>query len=803
MKYHLHYDSQDRGVFELDELRRLRQANQLIGAELVWTQGMPDWQPLDTVLRSVGVPVPPVHTTPRLRKTKGPLLWVSLGLAVGVVFAVGTLIALSLARRAQVAREQEGSRPDPIQLAGKPITWRTNTMTATDVRARAKAFRWREWVEEFRDHNTADEACRADGLKFLQAWVEQNYGSGNSTNTLSLREWADKLAGQTNCQDPLVLTAIAVNSSSREEWVQHLENALEGFRTSKYRGYPKFYAGVILASQLEGNRGRVEALDSSNLQWFSDACKDGSITPADQPEVADLLILGWGKGFFHRYHAALYGIPRTASMPWLAHMLEGEHYLIEAWKARGGGYADSVSDKGWEGFATHLAQARQSFTAAWQLKPDLVLAASRMEHVALGDRGLEDMRTWFDRATAAQIDQEDAWSNLRWGLRPRWYGNQEAILALGRAALRTRRFDTDVPRKFLDCVGDVEGELKLAPGEHIYEQSDIWPNIEQLYEGYIAEPSARASRNGWRSAYSVVAYLAKKYKVARAQLEALQWKPASENLLGWEKDLSLMPLEVAARTSPVDGTIALAESQRERGLAAGAFAAYRDLQLPPGADEQTRRFVEHRLASLALEADLKQGHEIDFLPTHDPDLNWRSLLGEYRRQPDGAVEVTTTKGGHLFVSRVRVGPEFEAKSEFEVMHAAAPTFGLGLVMGLPEPGNDNWYNFAIKRNAHHEDFATFSRAWTTDQLSQPVRLQDGPNSFRVRFQSGRITAWVNGNEVFHQSRPSRGLAWGHGEFLLGLGAFNDSNGNVIQYRNLRVQRVGVGSPRRAAAGHAD
>ena len=798
MKYHLHYQNQDRGVFEFDELIRKRQAHQLNGTELVWCQGMADWQPLDAVLQSAGIPIPAGHTTSGLRKAKGPLLWVGLGLALGVLFVVGALIAFALVRRARVAQEQEQTRPDPIQVAGKPIIWRTNTITETDVRARGKAFRWRVWVDEFREHSAAEEACQVEGLKFIQAWLDQNYGSGNSTNTISLREEAEKLAGHTNWQDPLLQAVIAVNCSSRDEWVQHLQNALDGFRNSKYRAYPKFYAGVILADQVDGEKGRVEALDSSTVQSFEDACKDGSISPADQPEIAQLLILGWGKAFFHRNHAALYRIPQGAAMPWLAEMLEGEHHLIEAWKARGGGYANTVSDKGWEGFSTHLAQARQSFSAAWQLRPNLALAASRMEDVALGDQGLEDMRTWFDRATAAQIDQEDAWSKMRWGLRPRWYGNQEAILALGRAALQTKRFDTDVPHQFFNCVADVESELKMAPGEHIYEQGDIWPNLEQLYEGYIAEPSAKARLAGWRSAYSVVAYLANKYKVARTQLEALQWQPVASNLQGWERDLSLMPLEVAARTSAMNGSIALAEAQRDRGASAGALQAYRDLHLPPGADEQTRGFVEHRLATLALEAELKQGHEIDFLPTADADLNWRTLLGEYRRPPNGAVEVTTTKGGHLFVSRVRVGQEFEARGEFEVMHAVAPSFELGIVMGLPELGSYNWYNLGFKRDAHHDDLVTFSRAWTNDGLYQPVKLQDGPNSFRVRYQSGRISAWVNGQEVFHESRPTRPIAYHRGEFLLGLGAFNDSNGNVVQYRNLRIQRLGVGSSQRPA-----
>ena len=85
-------------------------------------------------------------------------------------------------------------------------------------------------------------------------------------------------------------------------------------------------------------------------------------------------------------------------------MLEGEYQIIEAWKARGGGYADTVADKGWQGFREHLAQARKCLTEAWRLRPDLPMAPSRMIYVSLGDSDIGEMRLWFDRTVAAQLD---------------------------------------------------------------------------------------------------------------------------------------------------------------------------------------------------------------------------------------------------------------------------------------------------------------------------------------------------------------------------------------------------------------
>jgi len=207
-----------------------------------------------------------------------------------------------------------------------------------------------------------------------------------------------------------------------------------------------------------------------------------------------------------------------------------------------------VKPEGWQGFSDHLAKARTALTKAWQLQAGRPLAPARMIEVAMGETGAEEMRTWFDRAIAAQIDYPQAWSKLRWGLRPRWSGSHEAMLALGVRAVETKRFDTDVPRKFFDCISDVESELELQPGEHIYGRPDIWPHLKEMYEGYLSEPSRAGMQPGWHSTYAVVAYLAGDYLVARKQLETVNWKPIRGNLTGWGTDLSLMPLKVAALT---------------------------------------------------------------------------------------------------------------------------------------------------------------------------------------------------------------------------------------------------------------
>ena len=86
-------------------------------------------------------------------------------------------------------------------------------------------------------------------------------------------------------------------------------------------------------------------------------------------------------------------------------VVEGDRQVRLAWRARGGGYANEVSSQGWKDFMKCSAEARAAYAEAWKLRPDWPLAPAQMVYVAMGEGELGDMRLWFDRATAAQIDE--------------------------------------------------------------------------------------------------------------------------------------------------------------------------------------------------------------------------------------------------------------------------------------------------------------------------------------------------------------------------------------------------------------
>jgi hypothetical protein len=694
-------------------------------------------------------------------------------------------------RRAKVGVQEIASN-DAVALASKSVSSQAGSLTQTNVTARRKAFRVRQWTEGYKQNGRRDPACDAEILQFFETWISSNYGGALSTNGPSATELANQLAtNSAACEDPLVLAGISAACNDSEESIRHLERALRGFEQSKHKAYPRLYATVVLGNELPKAGSRLRTLDASALELFKTAFQDGSFTAQDQPEVLEILENGWGKNFYYRNRGAMLPAIKAAGKPfqWLALVLEGQYHVDAAWEARGSGYADSVTADGWKGFAKHLALARQSYTKAWELRPDLPHAAAEMITVAMGDSDAEQMRLWFDRALAAQIDYDPAWSHLRWGLRPRWFGSLEAMQALGQQALNTKRYDTDVPRKFFDVVKDLEEEQNLPAGKHIYGRADVWPGLRQMYEGYIAETARSDSRDGWRSTYAIVASLAGEYDTAREQLQSLNWEPHAWDLTGWGTDLSLLPLEVAARTSPLRGEIDRAEEARRRGDVTEALRFYAGWTPTNNVDERTRKFIQHRQAALGLEKRLAGGEWIDFLPAEDNDLNWVGACGKYRRMPDGALEVTPESYGHMLFSRVRVGPAFEIKGKFEATPASNKSFKAGLVFGVPDRYNQTgWYAVRMTRNEAESGLVTFSRAWTRREVHKRVSLEDR-NEFVIRFQDGKATVIVNGNEILHEAGLDKEVSLSPDEVLLGVGAMGERNETGIRYSDFRVRSL--------------
>lgn len=710
-----------------------------------------------------------------------------------LAIAVGACVLLA-AGAYLVRRSSESPAPESavgIKVASRPLPV-TKTLTVRDVAARYSAFESRQLLEGYLQRGVHDKVPDAPTVKFIRAYIDRGEDDPDGSRKAYLDAEAQRLAHDPSCTDPLVLSLAAAYTLNWYDRMDIDKRALALFPGTGHRAYPAFIADVSLMKESKDGYDQEGELNVSALARLSKCFADGSFQPGDQQDIASLLVDSWGNDFFSNNTAAVCKIANQAgpAYRWLALVLDGERQIVDAWNARGDGSSNTVSPEQRANFKRLLGEGAERLTEAWKLHPDFPMAPSLMIYDSMGGTGIEESRKWFDRAIAAQIDYSAAWDNMRNALQPRWYGSALAELELGKLALNTGRFDTDVPRKYFDCVLDAEALRETPSAQRIFGRPDIWPNIQKMYEGYVAEPTQAVSRRGWRTNFAAVAYLAGHYDVARKQLEALDWKLPLATLTGWGVDLSPMPLEVAARTGPLGPEVAAAEAARESGDRARALRLFSDLDARHTADERTGNFIRLRLSRLTDEQHLMEGKWVSFMPTSGEDSNWVFSFGDARKAADGSLDVEYGPKGHMFISKMTIGGNFEIRGRFDVVRSSNTNFQAGIVIGLPKIEGYEWFGFRMKRHDREGDVVTFSHAWTTEEMTQHVALNDKSNSFDLVLNDGTVTASVNGERIFNAAEIPFAIQLVPETYLVGLGAFSDSADAMVQYRGVELRKLG-------------
>lgn len=118
----------------------------------------------------------------------------------------------------------------------------------------------------------------------------------------------------------------------------------------------------------------------------------------------------------------------------LPHLLLGRWYIEQAWAARGDDWASTVTDSGWQGMRTYLAEADRELRLAYNLEPADPNIGAMGITVAMGQSsGAED--GWFARAMAADPCHTGAYQNLMNARFPKWGGTWESARAVVDEAL--------------------------------------------------------------------------------------------------------------------------------------------------------------------------------------------------------------------------------------------------------------------------------------------------------------------------------------------------------------------------------
>ena len=295
-------------------------------------------------------------------------------------------------------------------------------------------------------------------------------------------------------------------------------------------------------------------------------------------------------------------------------MMAGEVEFKIAWAARGGGYANTVSENGWKEFDAHGRQAYKYLEEAWKMHPEWPESATHLVYVACGLNG-DEMVQWFNRAMAAEIDYTQAYKYFLWGLRPRWHGSWHMMLALGQKAadVDDAWYYTAAPLAFVWAVQDIAGEMDFVQRRMFLREQ--LPNVRRVLEKKITASRLNNDEACARHVYAMLAkhlLLCGDYTGARMALGNASPGDNGRNTLEFNGYLTdsrqEMDMEIALATGPSAETIRQIDVAIDAGEIEKAASLYFGL-LTPASTPQERAFLEKRIGRLFLSDRNTGSHE--------------------------------------------------------------------------------------------------------------------------------------------------------------------------------------------------
>jgi hypothetical protein len=209
-----------------------------------------------------------------------------------------------------------------------------------------------------------------------------------------------------------------------------------------------------------------------------------------------------------------------------------------------------VSQQGWQGFSQNLVFARNHLVKSWNENPHDPAAAAEMITVCMGEsEETETMRTWFDRAVAAEFDYMDAYGKMMSGLRPRWLGSYDDMNAFGRECAATRRYDTRVPYERVVVTLDNAEDQDDQGAE--YQNPELANEVLTVLDRYFAEPNPPIPVVYAHTVAAIVAHKAGRMDEVKKHLAAIDYKPAVTPFLTKLDDVTQLAAQAQAAGSPL------------------------------------------------------------------------------------------------------------------------------------------------------------------------------------------------------------------------------------------------------------
>ncbi len=181
--------------------------------------------------------------------------------------------------------------------------------------------------------------------------------------------------------------------------------------------------------------------------------------------------------------------------PWMRSMIAAQAAVARAWDARGGGYADTVSEEGWKIFSRELGIARGELNKALQIAPERPQPYSLLLTVEMGSGTRSGLLEAFKKAIRLRPGYALAYNRVAFALLPRWCGSHRLILQLSDEAIQTERYDMLVPSAGFELIGRVVNDYPDYTWKNLYRRPELIVRMDKHFQHCLRESRNTGNRN--------------------------------------------------------------------------------------------------------------------------------------------------------------------------------------------------------------------------------------------------------------------------------------------------------------------
>lgn len=164
--------------------------------------------------------------------------------------------------------------------------------------------------------------------------------------------------------------------------------------------------------------------------------------------------------------------------------VEGVYWYAYAWRARGSGYASSVSEEGWKIYRDRLKKSKQAFADILRTDRACPAVYARMldAMVSIGDKE-GDLKAVFDKGVKQYPDYHNIYFAMARFYSPKWHGDVNAYDRFARNTVeKTKSFEGHGMYARLYWLVDSPDDIQFKQSLN---STPYWKDLKQAYEDLI------------------------------------------------------------------------------------------------------------------------------------------------------------------------------------------------------------------------------------------------------------------------------------------------------------------------------